>query len=335
VTTRPTLDAAEHWMDRLPEREVYDMYARTLASRFPAFAVRDFDEARFDTAQTLHRYDDGGRIDQALVDVIVTPESHDRFTEDLEAFAVKHGLRGWLDAGESMVVVTDHGQFTDVPVVAETMGRVGLGDRATTVQIVSEMISQMALDVGAGEFAVIAKLRCISAVVQTVPRLDGSPSADARRYRDRKNGTALRILEAVRDTPGSKTVASLVARHNARSKNGTTLYIHEPNRRTLETYEDSGLKIVPVAIHCPTFGDDGSIAPADMQYEFFPPLLVTDARRDTRAIVEMFRAATNRFVGDEYEHGVKVRSWRAQMAAQRVKDALPAGRRGPAEIDDD
>ena len=33
----------------------------------------------------------------------------------------------------------------------------------------------------------------------------------ARDYRDRKNGTALRILEATRDTPGSKTVASLVA----------------------------------------------------------------------------------------------------------------------------
>lgn len=322
-------------MDGLAEREVYDMYAETLATRFPAFGVRDFDEARFDTAQTLHPYDDGCEIDQALVDVIVTPESHDRFTEDLEAFVVKHGLRGWLDAGESVLLVTDHGQFTDVPVVAETMGRVGLGDRATTVQIVSEMISQMALDVGAGDFAVIAKLRCISAVVQTVPRLDGVQSSDARRYRDRKNHTALRILEAVRDTPGSKTVASLVARHNVASKNGNTLYIHEPNRRTLEPYVDSGLKVVPVAIHCPTFGEDGSIAPAEMQYEFFPPLFVNDARRDTRSIVEMFRAATNTFVGDRYKHGVKVRSWRAQMAAQRVKSALPSPRRGASEADED
>ena len=65
------------------------------------------------------------------------------------------------------------------------------------------------------------------------------------------------------------------------------------------------------------------------------PLFVTDARRDTRAIVDMFRAATNRFVGDRYKHGVKVRSWRAQTAARRVKGALPATRRVPAEIEAD
>ena len=250
-------------MDVLPERELYEIYAATISSRFAAFGVRKFEDARFDMAQILHTYDPRDSIDQALVDVIVTPDSHARFTEDLEMFIVKHGLRGWVDSGEALLFVTDHGQFTDVPVFAETLGRIGLGHRGTTVQVVSEMIADMRLDVGAGEFAVIDKLRNISAVVQTVPRLDGHPSDDLLRYRERKNDAALRVLEAARDTEGSMTVMSLVARHNTPSKNGNTLFIHEPNRRTLEGYARPYVKVVPVCIDCPTFRDDGTVEPCD------------------------------------------------------------------------
>ena len=176
----------------------------------------------------------------------------------------------------------------------------------------------------------IDKLRNISAVVQTVPRLDGNPSDDVRNYRDRKNIAGLGVLEAVRDTSGSITVGSLVARHNVKSKNGNTLFIHEPNRRTLEVYAVENVKVIPVCIDCPTFGEDGNVTPAEMQYELFPPMLVDDPRRDTRTIVEMFREATNRMVGHRYRHGVKVRSWRAQMTAQRVKSALHPPGRAPA-----
>lgn len=326
----PPDDAPTRWMDGLPERALHDIYADTVTSRFPAFGVRDFADARFDMAQTLHSYDDRDRIDQTLVDVIVTPQSHNRFTEDLETFIVKHGLRGWIDSGESLVFLTDHGQFTDVPVVAETLGRIGIGQRSTTVQVVSEMISEMKLDLGVGEFAVINKLRNISAVVQTVPRLEGNPTDDVRRYRQRKNEHGLMILEAARDTEGSKTVMSLVARHNVTSKNGNTLYIHEPNRRTLEGYVSPNVKVVPMVVDCPTFGEGGAIAPAEMRYEFFHPMYVNDPREDTRKIVELYREATNRMVGDRYRNGVKVRSWRVQMAKQRVTAALPNADRDPA-----
>lgn len=319
----PADEALDRWTELLPERALYDIYAETIRKRFPAFGVRDFDAARFSMAQTLHAYDPRASIDQMLLDIIATPESHERFTDDLEAFIVKHGLRGWIDSGESLVFVTDHGQFTDVPVLAETLGRIGLGRRTTTVQVVSEMISEIALDVGIGEVPVIETLSNISSVVQSVPRLDGNPSEDVMQYRERKNGQALRMLDAVRDTEGSMTVMSLVARHNVASKNGSTLYIHEPNRRTLEGYLESNAKIVPVYIDCPTFGEGGSIEPAELQYEFFRPTFVNEPRDDTRRIVEMFREATNRTVGDRYPNGVKVRSWRAQMAKRRVKAALP------------
>jgi hypothetical protein len=326
MSRRPAHDAPAHWLEGLPEREIYDVYAETINQRFPAFAVRNFDDARVDMAQTLHPHDPTSAVDQALVDVIVTPDSHERFIHDLEAYVAKHGLAGWVDAGESLLVVTDHGQFTDVPVTAETLGRIGLGRRSTTVQVVSEMISLMGLDVGTGPFDVIRTLRHISGVVQTVPRLDGSPSDDLRRYRDRKNATGLHVLQAVRDTEGSITVMSLVARHNVTSKNGSTLYIHEPNRRTLEAYVSPNVKVVPICIDCPTFRDDGTAAPADMRSELFEPMRVTDPRVDTRTIVGMFRDATNRMVGDRYKHGVKVRSWRAQMTAARVRSVLPSDR---------
>ncbi len=310
-------------MEELPERALYDIYAHTIETRFSAFGTRTFEDARFDMAQTLQTYDKTNRIDQTLLDIINTPESHGRFRNDLETYIAKHGLDGWIDSGESLVFLTDHGQFTDVPVLAETLGRIGLGRRETTVQVVSEMISEIELDVGEGAFAVIDKLRNISSVVQTVPRLDGHPTDDVRAYRDRKNAYALKVLEAVQNTEGSMTVMSLVARHNAPSKKGHTLYIHEPNRRTLEPYVNSAAKIVPVYIDCPTFGPGGSVVPADIRYEFFQPMFISDARADGRKIVEMFRAATSRTVGDRYRHGVKVRSWRAQMAKRRVKAAMP------------
>ncbi len=311
-------------MNRLPELALHAIYAETIRTRFPAFGVRDFEDARYAMAQTLHTYDSRRKIDENLLNLIVTPESYQRFTDDLEAFIVKHGLRGWIDAGESLLFVTDHGQFTDVPVLAETLGRIGLGQRSTTVQVISEMISEVELDLGEGNFAVVDILRNISALVQTVPRLDGSPSEEVRRYRERKNNYGLTVLEAVRNTKGSVTVMSLVARHNVASKNGNTLYIHEPNRRTLEGYDIPNLKVVPVCIDCPTFGESGSITPAEIRYEFFGPMFINDPRDDTRKIVEMFREGTNRLVGDNYRNGVKVRSWRAQMAKQRVKAALPS-----------
>ena len=118
------------------------------------------------------------------------------------------------------------------------------------------------------------------------------------------------------------TVMSLVARHNTASKNVTTLYIHEPNRRTLEGYARPYVNVVRVCIDCPTFREDGSVGPAAMRYEFVPPLFVNDPRVDTRMIVDAFREATSNMVGDRYRHGVKVRSWRAQMAKQR-RASLP------------
>jgi hypothetical protein len=326
MTRLPSLDAPTHWLDGLPEREIYDIYTETLAKRFPAFHVRDFDEARIDLAQTLHRYDPSSIVDKTLLDAIVTPESYERLLTGLDSYISKHGLRGWVDAGESLLVLTDHGQFTDVPVVAEIIGQMGLGDRRTTVQVVSEMISLMGLDLGDGPFDVIRTLQNISAVVQTVPRLDGSPSDALGRYRERKNSAGLHVLQAARNTEGSITVMSLVARHNVTSKNGNTLYIHEPNRRTLEGYVSPNVKVVPICVDCPTFRADGSTVPADLRFELFDPIRVKEPRDDTRAIVEQFRDATNRLVGDRYKNGVKVRSWRAQATAQRVRSVLPSDR---------
>lgn len=322
----PNSDAPSLWLDGLPERQMYDIYAETLQSRFAAFGVRDFNDARFDMAQTLHQHDPSAPVDQVLVDIILTRESHERLQNELDTYATKHGLRGWLDAGESVLIVTDHGQFTDVPVVAETIGRLGFGDRRTNVQVVSEMISLMELDIGLGPADIIGTLSNISAVVQTVPRLDGTPDDTLNAYRERKNTAGRSVLQSVRMTEGSVTVMSLVARHNVTSRNGNTLFIHEPNRRTLEGYDSTNVKVIPIYVDCPTFHEDGSIAPADLQFELFDPVRITDPRNDTRAIVERFRDATSRQVGDRYRNGVKVRSWRAQTTSRRVRSVLPAER---------
>jgi hypothetical protein len=80
-------------------------------------------------------------------------------------------------------------------------------------------------------------------------------------------------------------------------------------------------------VDCPTFGDDGSFAPAELRVELFRPIEISDPRRDTRRVVESFRDATQRNVGERYPGGVKIRSWRVQMASRRVRSPLASGGR--------
>ena len=163
-----------------------------------------------------------------------------------------------------------------------------------------------------------------------MPRLDGNPSLQLEKYRERENESGLTVLEAIRDTPGTSTVVSVIGRHNKPSKNGNTLYIHEPNKRTLETYFSSHVKVVLVCIDCPTFRQDGGIEPAEMKFELFPPTSITDPKEDVKRITRMIREATNRMVGENYKHGVKIKSWNAQNAQraartlrQKVTQQLP------------
>jgi hypothetical protein len=319
MTSPGTQFEAIKWMGNLPEKELYDIYAHTVEQRFPAFGVRSFDDCRYDLVQPLHTYNDDVPVNQEIVDIIVTPESHERFTDSLDEYTKKYGVQSWLNYEGSVLWLTDHGQFTDVPVLAESLGRIGLGERQKTVQVVSEMISVMDLDIGQGPFHVVNKLQDISAVVQTVPRLEGSPSQKLEDYRERTNESGLTVLEAVRDTPGTSTVLSVIGRHNQKSKLGNTLYVHEPNKRTLETYFASHVKVVLVCIDCPTFKEGGAIEPADMKFVFYPPMHITNPKKDTKDITMMIRDATNQMVGANYKHGVKVRSWKAQNATRAAK----------------
>ena len=66
------------------------------------------------------------------------------------------------------------------------------------------MISELKLDLGQGEFDVIGRLRNISAVVQTVPRVDGHPSEDLERYRERKNDAGLEDPRFASATPRAR-----------------------------------------------------------------------------------------------------------------------------------
>ena len=324
-------DGPMQWMEGLPEKELYDIYADTIRSRFPAFGVRDFAEARIDMAQTLHPHDPSKPIDQVLVNIIVTAESHDRFTDDLERFVDKHGLRGWLDYGESLLFVTDHGQFTDVPVVAETVGRIGLGHRSTTVQVVSEMISDLKIDLGQGEFDVIGRLRNISAVVQTVPRVDGSPSEGLERYRERKNAAGLNILSAVRDTQGSITVdlPRRPAQHEVEERQ------HPVHPRTEPPY--------PRGLHLPQ-------PQGRSRLHRLPDLRRGRGRRSGRHAIRVLPADAGRQPAGETPgrsstcsrkgptewsatgtaHGVKVRSWNARdgRPADEDRDPPPQPRAG-------
>lgn len=315
-------DSSLLWAQGLPQKELYDAYSETIGTRFPAFGVRPYEEARYDMSQPFHAYDDSDVVSQTMVDVIVTPESHDRFTQDLNDFVEMHGLRSWIDYGGAVLFATDHGMFTDVPITAETLGRIGFGERDKTIMSVSEMITAMELELDPkkGPKPVIDTLSHISSVAVTVPRLDGKPSQELVKYRETKNKSGLVVLENFKNIEGSATVLSIIGRHNHTSKSGGTHYVNEPNRRTLEPYIDERVKVVPTYIHCPTFGKDGSVEPADMKYELFSPVQLTDLRRDTKRIVRQLRDATRRSVGSDFRHGVKIKSWKAQQRKRKAKN---------------
>lgn len=314
MSTNTPQSISEAWMSGLPQFELYHSYASTVRSRFPAFGIRSFEEARFDMAQPLHEYDPSEAIDQDIVDMIVTPESFERFGNNLMDYIAFHGLESWLRDGGSLVFGTNHRQFTDDPITAETLGRIGFGSREKTLQVVSEMICTMKLNLGKGEFSVLDKLCNIGAVAHTVPRLDGKPSEALVAYRTSQNTAGRKVIEAAARTPGAVTVLSVVGRHDTQSKTGRTLYIHEPNRETLASYDDPMVKLIPLCINCPTFHSDGSIKPADIQYELFDPMRITDSRKDTQKILYMFREATQHMIGSNYRNGVKIRRWKKRQS---------------------
>lgn len=316
---KPLLDTAALTAD-FPEQELYRVYAETIESRFPAFSVRSYGSTIRDMALPFIPYDGSQQIDQGLIDTIVTRKSHERFTEDVADHEKKHGLQSWRDYEGTTVYAVDHGQFTDVPVLAETHGIINDENRHLTTQVISKMITAMELDVGNGPFVVSDKLTHISNLLQTLPRLEGNASHSLIDYRGSENERALTVLDKITDTKGTNTIMSVIGRHNAESKNKKRLFIHEPNRKTLEALMKPHIKVVPVYIHCPTFKPDGSVEPADIQYVLFEPFTVTDAKKDTVTIVNLFKDATQQTLGHQYPSGIVVRSWRTQQGIRRTKN---------------
>jgi hypothetical protein len=333
--TNEALDSTQqpgNWAAGLPIKELYDAYATTVSSRFKAFGLRTFEEARFDMAQPYHAYDPTREIDKDILDVILTPESHERYKEQMANYVRDKKLASWLEYGGSLVFATDHGQFTDVPVTAETIGEIGLGSRQNTLQVISTMIATLELDLTGDDLRpIIDTLKNVSALGQTVPRLDGDPSDELEAYREQMNETSLSVLSNVKNTPGSITILSVVGRHNKPSRNGRSLFMHEPNRRTIEQYRGENVRVVPLYINCETFGDDGSITPAEMTAEFHDPIVITDPKKDMKHMMNFYKNATERAVGNRYPHGVKIRSWGAQQAKRRVSSAKRRVTNGPEQ----
>jgi hypothetical protein len=172
---------------------------------------------------------------------------------------------------------------------------------------------------------VIETLQAISNVAQTLPRLDGNPSDNLEEYRTNRNYAGKSVIKRIVETKGTTTVMSLIGRHNVESKNKKKLYIHEPNRKSLEFLMDTNIKVIPIYINCPTFGDNGEIIPAEMTYEIFEPLKIENLKRDSKQIVTMFREATKRAVGHKYPSGIQIRSWKQQKGirgARRVQAVI-------------
>lgn len=326
------VSSPEQWINN-PAHELHGIYADTITKRFGIFGVLPFLEAQASLMTTYEGHIPGKPVEQHLWDVIVSPGSFDRYESALGSYFKDTGLDDWLEHWGSVAIVTDHGQFTDVPVTAEAIGRLGLAGREKVLQVISQMISIMTLDLGGGGFVVTEKLRQISGLVKTVPRLDGSPSRALKDFRRESNASASDVLGEALGSRGVIAVESFIGRHNQASEDGKTLYIHEPNIRTAELLIGRHIQVVPVYIDCPTFKDDGSISTPDMTFEIFEPIGIDydNAKAASEEIVDNFRKATERTVGHKYEHGVKVKSWEQQLLERGKQKVVNAFTGGPTE----
>lgn len=322
----------EQWL-RHPAHELYGIYADTVSSRFSGFTVLPFMQAQASLSTPFESHLPGQPVEQDLLDVIVSRESMDGFASTMSDYIKATGIDDWLDHWGSVAFVTDHGQFTDVPITAEVLGRLGVTKRENTIQVISKMISVMSLDLGQGSFTVTDKLRQISSLVKTVPRLDGSPSKELENFREDSNTEASDVIRKALADRGVVLVESFIGRHNQVSEDGKTLYINEPNINTARLLMGRNVKVVPLYIHCPTFGDDGSISTPNMSFEIFEPIDIdpAQARTASRHIVEQFRRATENTIGEQYENGVKVKSWAQQKAERGMRKVAQVLTRNPVE----
>jgi len=297
--------------------ELYQIYVPVIESRFPAFNSRPEDETISDIASILL----GSAVDNINPDVlgmIVTAESFSNFTEHLGNHANDKGVVEHKANGGTVVYLTNHGQFTDIPVVGKAVGDIGLAEKSEISLVVSAMISQTEL-LG---LVVPDELRKIGGLRQTIPRLDGYPSNELVQFRQDYNAKSVAAQAKFLENSGVE-IATLVGRHDKLSGSGRTLYIHEPNQRTTEPLMNDDVLVVPVYVDCATFRPDGSFGPAEMYAEIFNPLTITDPKLDSRRMIELFKQATaHRKTGPEGNKPdrVQVRSWAVQRKPKKDSD---------------
>lgn len=315
--------SVEELVPQSPTEELYEMYAQTITDRFPSFLVRELSSVRdeLDTPLLIRNREEA--VEPWLIDAIATKESRERFLVALEQYLDTYSIDEWLQSG-SIVFGVDHGQFTDVPITSELFATLCPEKREHIFMVVSKMVDLLQLPFG--ELDVIPQLQKISHIIQTVPRLDRQPSKRLLKKRQNDNEDAKEILTRVLSQPGSVLVQSLIGRHNKPSDDGETLYIHEPNLETFRLMSGKNVLLIPLYIHCHTFGSDGSITPAELAFQFFPPIDFRDVKprsvikqqRIANQVTENFRQATEGVLGRHYPGGIEIKSWQQQKLERLV-----------------
>lgn len=314
----------EMWIPKSPVTELYAMYHATIAERFRPFGsigIADFVEI----GSPFGRYRTGKALDENTVNAFVNQESRESFQEKFAEFVVATGIDDWLEHRGSVVFGLNHDQFTDVPITAETVARIGLAPREQIVQVISRMVTQLELY---GEGVHDEIVRKISASLATIPRLDGSPSHSLAKYRRYWNDTADAYLQNILQAQGAVTIESVIGRHNI--VEGDTLYIHEPNIRTFEQLFKSNTDIlfIPLYLSCISVQPNGNIEPGTIRFEFFEPIHGQKPEDVKDQTVEHLLNATRTHIGERYAGGVQIKTW----LDQKKDSAGQMARDGAAEV---
>src|SRR5688572_21417549 len=106
-----------------PNRELYEHYASRVNESYPFFDIRPYEEAAEDFNRTFIPADDHLMSSEGLrmlVHQLTPPESFDRLIVQLGDYVEQYALYDQL-AQRSLVFLTNHRRFSDLPLLAAAM----------------------------------------------------------------------------------------------------------------------------------------------------------------------------------------------------------------------
>ena len=289
------------------EEQIYGIYTARINS-IPGFRQRLFVDAQEDFAKTVVNANEADiNYVKGIINMLITPESYQDFKNDIKTYWDRHGLETRLKT-HSVVFLTNHRAFSDLPIAAATVRDVRQHDvhsASRNLMIVGKMIPGMEVDIfGNQEYlAVTPLLSMVARQVQTIPKLSKDASETMKAQRFLWNEEAKSVIEAAASAPGHILYEAASGTHDEISEDGQKLTMKSIKPETARMLCNPRLIVLPLFFSCNSFGPDGLRA-AQANYQLLAPRTM-HTPEDVWNTLRELAAAGKELLSDEFPRGVE------------------------------